>query len=90
MKIAPRWLDREAAAQYLSVRVDELPRLVKKGLIPKPSFHFGPRSPRWDREELDGLMGGPIASRSPSEPSPEEAAAMWDQALNGYGSPALR
>lgn len=59
-----RWLDREACAEYISVRVDELPRLTKRGLLPAPSYHLGPRCPRWDREALDARFTGGVASRS--------------------------
>lgn len=59
----PRWLDRDACAAYISVRVDELPRLMKRGLLPSPSLHLGPRSPRWDREALDARFDGSVASR---------------------------
>ena len=62
----PRWLDREAAAAYISVRVDELPRLVRRRLIPQPSFHLGPRCPRWDRTALDAQFDGGVASTDPS------------------------
>lgn len=58
----PRWLDRDAAAHYLSLRVDELPRLVRRGLIPAPSLHLGPKSPRWDRHALDACFAGGVAS----------------------------
>ena len=60
---APRWLDREATADYIGVRVDQLPRLRKKGLLPEPSLHLGPRTPRWDRLELDAKFGAPLATR---------------------------
>ena len=63
MTDAPRWLDREACAEYISVRVDELPRLVKRGLLPAPSYHLGPRCPRWDRLALDARFAGGAASR---------------------------
>ncbi len=61
----PRWLDRDACATYISVRVDELPRLMKRGLLPAPSLHLGPRCPRWDREALDARFGGSAASVDP-------------------------
>lgn len=61
MPDAPRWLDRDAAADYISVRVDELPRLLRRGLIPAPSYHLGPRCPRWDRLALDARFGAPSA-----------------------------
>lgn len=63
MPDTPRWLDREATAQYIGVRVDHLPRLRRRGLLPEPSCHLGPRSPRWDRDALDAAFGAPVASR---------------------------
>lgn len=58
----PRWLDREAAAEYISVRVDEMSRLERRGKLPAPSYHLGPRTPRWDRFLLDAAFEGGIAS----------------------------
>lgn len=60
--IEGRWLDPEAAAAYISVRVDALPRLVRRGRIPEPSRHLGDRSPRWDRLALDAAFDGGTAS----------------------------
>ena len=57
-----RWLDREACAAYISVRVDQLPRMLKAGTLPEPSLTLGPRSPRWDRHALDAVFGGSAAS----------------------------
>lgn len=54
-----RWLSPEAAADYLDIRVDYLPRLVKTGRIPAPEYQLGPRTPRYDRLKLDEVMGGP-------------------------------
>lgn len=61
----PRWLDREALALHISVRVDELPRLLKAGKLPVPSYHLGPKSPRWDRLALDARFEGGVASTDP-------------------------
>ena len=33
---AARWLDREALAAYISVRVDEVQRLLRAGKLPTP------------------------------------------------------
>ncbi|WP_135470061.1 helix-turn-helix transcriptional regulator [Crenalkalicoccus roseus] len=63
--VEPRWLDREATARYLSVRVDELPRLLRAGKLPVPSYHLGPKSPRWDRLALDACFVGGVASTDP-------------------------
>jgi hypothetical protein len=51
-----RWLDQARAAAYLSMQVDHLKRHVKSGKLPGPSFHLGPKSPRWDREALDAAF----------------------------------
>lgn len=53
-----RWLDREAVAAHVSVRVDYVSRLVKAGKLPRPSYHLGPNSPRWDREAVDACFEG--------------------------------
>ena len=59
---SPRWLDPDAAARYLSVRVDFLGRLVRQKRIPAPSYRLGARSPRWDRLALDAMFDGGAAS----------------------------
>jgi hypothetical protein len=66
-ELARRWLDPEAAAAYLSVRVDALPRLVKQGRIPAPDHRLGARSPRWDRLALDAAFEGGTASTDPRQ-----------------------
>lgn len=60
-----RWLSPHAAADYLDVRVDALPRLVRAGRVPAPDYSLGVRSPRYDRLALDRAMGGGAASRDP-------------------------
>lgn len=67
MSDATRWLDAEAAARYLSVRPDALPRLVRAGRIPPPFKTLGDRSPRWDRLALDAAFDGGVASTDPSK-----------------------
>jgi hypothetical protein len=71
-----RWLNPEAAASYVGRRVDELPRLVRRKLLPKPSYHFGPRSPRYDRLALDAMFGGEPASPSIEQIEQEAVAAI--------------
>lgn len=53
-----RWLNPEATAKYICVRVDALPRLVRLGRIPAPKKTLGDRSPRWDRLALDASFEG--------------------------------
>jgi hypothetical protein len=60
-----RWLSPASAADYLDVRVDALPRLVRAGRVPAPDYSLGPRSPRYDREALDKAMGSGVASNHP-------------------------
>lgn len=63
----PRWLDREAAAEYISVRVDEMSRLERRGKLPPASYHLGPKTPRWDRLLLDAAFEGGVASTNPRQ-----------------------
>jgi hypothetical protein len=57
-----RWLDADAAARYLCLRVDAFLRAVSAGRVPRPSRHLGERTPRWDRSALDSVMIGGTAS----------------------------
>lgn len=52
-----RWLDAEATARYISVRVDTLPRLVRAGRIPEPNRLLGDRIPRWHAPRPVHLQG---------------------------------
>lgn len=84
----PRWLAPEMAASYVGKRVDELPRLVKRGLLPRPSYHFGPRQPRWDREALDALFEGKQARPSMDAAVQEIASALAQGSRKGRSSQA--
>lgn len=53
----PRWLDRNALATYISLRVDEIPRFVRAGKIPQPSYQLGPKSPWWWSAAVDEAFG---------------------------------
>lgn len=66
-RIEPRWLDAAATADYISVRVGDLPRLVKQGRIPPPAHPLGPKQPRWDRLALDRAFDGQAASMDPEQ-----------------------
>lgn len=57
-----RWLDREAVARHISVRVDEVAKLLRAGKLPAPSYHLGPKSPRWDRGSVDARFEGALGS----------------------------
>jgi hypothetical protein len=60
-----RWLDRDALARHISVRVDAIARLQRAGRLPAPSYHLGARQPRWDREQVDATLAGGVASTDP-------------------------
>lgn len=44
---------------------DHLPRLLRGGKLPEPSYHLGPRSPRWWSAAIDEAFGGAVAPRAP-------------------------
>lgn len=54
----PRWLDAEATARYISVRIDALPRLVRQGRIPKGIEVKGRSGLWWSADGIDGLLSG--------------------------------
>lgn len=58
----PRWLDAAALAAHVCIRPDYVARYVRAGKLPKPRHPFGPRQPRWDREEVDAHMTGRLSS----------------------------
>ena len=37
--------------------------MMRAGKLPEPSYHLGPRSPRWDCQEVDAMMAGTAPSR---------------------------
>lgn len=54
--VESRWLDAEAVAKILRVRVSQVPGMVGRGRIPRPSYHLGYGSPRWDRAVLEANL----------------------------------
>lgn len=51
-----RWLPPQDVAERIGVRFDEIARLRRAGKLPEPSFHLGPRKPRYDRIAIDALF----------------------------------
>lgn len=83
-----RWMDREALAAYVSVRVDYIPRPVKAGKLPAPSLHLGPKSPRWDRYAVDACFEG--EARSASRSVDEAVQALVEKIERGETGPRRR
>lgn len=52
----PRWLDADAAARHLCLRLDAFTRKVRTGIIPEPNLTLGSRTPRWWSADLDAMM----------------------------------
>ena len=77
----PRWLDRNALATYISVRVEEIPRFVRAGKIPQLSYQLGPKSPRWWSAAIDEAFG-----MAPT-PTPGKEAAGLAEAILKAGRP---
>ena len=86
----PRWLNPEQAAAYIGRRVDELPRLLRAGKLPQPSYHFGPRSPRYDRQALDALFTGARPSDDLDKVEADAVAAIRARAANRAPPPRRR
>lgn len=62
----PRWLDPEAAARHLCLRLDAFTKKVRQGVIPPANYTLGDRTPRWWSADLDAMMLGPdTASTNP-------------------------
>lgn len=62
-----RWLDREALARHICVKPSAVSRLLRDGRLPAPSYHLGPRNPRWDRAQVDAAFDGGLASANASQ-----------------------
>lgn len=60
-----RWLDPEAAAKYLCLRLDAFSRKVRAGVIPAATYSLGERTPRWWSADLDAVMRPDTASTNP-------------------------
>ena len=61
-------------AVYISVRVDEVAKLLRAGKLPAPSYHLGPKTPRWDRFAVDALFEGSAPSSRQSIDAAVQAA----------------
>jgi hypothetical protein len=83
----PRWLDRDALARHISVRVDAIARLQRAGRLPPPSYHLGPRQPRWDREQVDATLTGGVASTDPRTAINALAATIARRRATGPQAP---
>lgn len=53
-----RWLKPADTAAYIGKPKGSLKQLAKDGLLPRPSYHFGPKSPRYDRQAIDDMITG--------------------------------
>lgn len=61
----PRWMDADAAARHLCLRLDAFIRKVRTGIIPEPSYSLGERTARWWSADLDSVMRTDTASTNP-------------------------
>jgi hypothetical protein len=50
------WMDQQGTADYLSCSVRQVQLLQRAGKLPC-SYHLGPRSPRYHRDDVDRAMG---------------------------------
>lgn len=78
-----RWLDADAAAKHLSIRLDGFRRKVADGTIPRPSYALGERTPRWRTSWLDAVMDPGTASTDPRTAVDALAAKIEAQGRQG-------
>jgi predicted DNA-binding transcriptional regulator AlpA len=50
------WRDARRSAEHLDISEARFLALVKSGTLPRPSYHLGERSPRWNSDSLDRAM----------------------------------
>jgi len=65
------WRDARRSAEHLDLSEARFLALVRSGKFPRPSYHLGERSPRWNSETLDRAM------------NPETALDVTREAVNG-------
>lgn len=65
MSTAPRYLDLNGVASYLSVSRTTVQRLVERKALPDPVY-LSPKLPRWDAREIDEAIARKVPKRAPS------------------------
>ena len=65
------WVDTRHAAVHVGTGEARFLCMVKEGRFPRPSYHLGERSPRWNTEALDRAM------------DPESASNVTREAFSG-------
>jgi hypothetical protein len=58
LDVTGRWLGPKALARYIGRDSKTLSALVQSGKLPKPTYHLGPKSPRYDRMAVDAMLVG--------------------------------
>jgi len=79
----PAWLDRRALAAHISVDVHQIRAMLRRGLLPAPSMHLGPRSPRWSVAAVDAALAGGNAAPAGIDAAVEAAAHAIAQGRQG-------
>ena len=52
------WMNSQELAKYIGIRETALNRLIRNPKIgfPKASFSLGPKSPKWNTNDIDNFM----------------------------------
>lgn len=78
----PRWLDADAASNYLSLRIDAFMRAVNAGRIPRSSAHPRSGAPCWDANVIDGMMlSGFRKNRRRRNSDPKDLTLLTEQEI---------
>lgn len=54
-----QWLTKKQACNHLGIAsTTTFDEKVRAGIIPAPSLHMGEKTPRWDKDLINEVMGG--------------------------------
>lgn len=80
----PRWLDRAALAAFVSgLDNEKIRRMTRAGKLPQPSYHIGPRSPRWWAPDVDAMIRSRAGSPDPDRLVQDAIAQITAQSRPG-------
>ena len=72
-------------ARMLRISRNAFYKMLNAGTLPAPDVRLGPRTPRWRRETVEQLIGGPLPDGSPVDTPPVRRVTMAEiRAMTGF------